>query len=303
MKDLLGRRQATFAGPRRPGEAPERGSFENDPAQAEVRVTINKRGPTKKRWAKHVVLWGGRLLLLLLVLGSWQLFADDGIVNVHFTGLPTKIVGDLADGLVHGGMLAEIGITLEATAIGFLIGALLAIPIALLFTEVTILDKIVSPFLTAFNSTPRIALAPLFILWFGLGTTGAVAATISFVFFIVLANTMAGFHAVNRDHMLIARLYAIGRWRRFRLFVWPAAIPMVFAGFQLGLVYGILGTVGEEMLGGSRGLGAQLMTTASTFHMNQFFAGLLALMLLTVLLSQGMKSLEASLALIIHVGR
>lgn len=242
-----------------------------------------------------LVMWGTRLALFVVVFGSWQLLASNKVIDPSFTGQPNEILVRFWQGIVHGQFLGQLGFTLEATLIAFGLGSAAAVLFAIFLNSNQLADNATRPYLTAANSVPRIALVPLFIMWFGLGTVAAVAVAVSFVFFVVLANTLAGLQSVQRDHLVMSRLFLCGRWRTFATFIWPTALPAIVAGLQLGLVYSFLGVVGQEMLSGNVGVGASLEESASTFHINTFFAGLLALVVLTVVIAQLMKAAESRL--------
>jgi NitT/TauT family transport system permease protein len=263
-------------------------------ATSPARETVDTESATVPWLRRHrlLLVWGGRILIFVALFGSWQLLAVHGVLNPAFTGTPSKIAGELWDGVVHGTMLSDIAATLYATLIGFVAASIVGLAVALLLNESDILNAIFQPFLTALNSAPRIALAPLFILWFGLGSFGAIAVAFSLTFFIMLTNAMAGLASVDRDHLTLARIFRLGRLRTFGTFVWPGALPSIFAGLQLGLVYAFLGAVGEELLGGNQGLGAKMMLAASTFRMDTFFAELIALVIIAVAISQMLSAVE-----------
>ena len=103
--------------------------------------------------------------------------------------------------------------TVVSTLLGFAIAAMVGIAMAMFLTQIPALDEMVQPFFTALNSMPRVALAPLFVMWFGVGSESKVALSASLVFFVVLLNTMAGIQGVDPDHVALARSLGARRWR------------------------------------------------------------------------------------------
>jgi NitT/TauT family transport system permease protein len=238
------------------------------------------------------VLWF-RLLLLAGLIGSWEAAVRLRWMKPLFTSQPSAFLPALWAHLLEGSLLKrDLPQTLYETFAGFAVASVLGIGLALLLHEFPLLDAVIQPFLTAFNSMPRVALAPLFVLWFGLGPESKVVLVISLVFFIVIINTLAGLKASDRDHLLLARTLGVGRWQRFWKFVFPAATPAIFAGLQLGLVYALLGAITGEILGGHGGVGARMAVAINTFSTDDFFADLLFLVLFSTALALLVQRLE-----------
>lgn len=262
---------------------------ESAPPVSEARI-VPAAAPAARPDRRVLVL---RLLGVALILGSWEAAVQLGLLKPLFTSQPSTFLPALWDHLLEGSLLRrDLPQTLYETFAGFAIGSGLGMALALLLHEFPILDAVVQPFLTAFNSMPRIALAPLFVLWFGLGPESKIVLVISLVFFIVIINTLAGLKASDRDHLLLARTLGVGRWQRFSKFVFPAATPAIFAGLQLGLVYALLGAITGEILGGHGGVGARMAVAINTFSTGDFFADLLFLMLFSTALAALVSSLE-----------
>jgi len=262
-----------------------------------IRTGIRPSG----RWRRGLAISTLRVVLGVVVIGSWQVCSDFGWVDPAFTGQPNKIWAALSHDLATSSSYGAIGSTLYEIFAGFVIGAALGVVIGLLLHELPLLNSVVQPYFTGLNSMPRIALAPLFVLWFGLGAVSKIVLAVSLVFFIVVANTMAGLQSAEADHLRLARMLGANRWRRFRYFVFPAAVPAIFAGLQLGLIYSFLGVVAGEMLGGTEGLGAQMAANLATFHVNEFFAELLILVAMAMIAAQVMKAIERHLVAWRHV--
>lgn len=267
-------------------EAPGRG---RTPSVEEVRATA------KRRRRQHLALvWVLRLALLAVILVGWQMSARYQWVNPTFTSKPTSIWDALIRD-VTGDIPEALKVTLYETLAGFALASIAGFLLGCLLYEVRLADAVLQPFLTAFNSLPRIALAPLFVLWFGLGSSSRIALVFSLVVFIMIANTYAGLRQGDRDYLMLAKQLGARGLRRFGMFVLPAAVPTIFAGLQLGLIYAFLGAVAGEMLGGSGGVGAELSTSLATFRTDDFMAELIILVLVTVVFSAAMRAVERRL--------
>jgi NitT/TauT family transport system permease protein len=248
-----------------------------------------RRRAGRRRLATRI----GQVAALVVLFGSWQLLASAHILDPAFVSEPTQFFPSFWDGITRGGLLGLMGTTLYETVVGFAVASALGLAGGYLLAEYTVFDAITRPFMTGFNSLPRIALAPLFVLWFGLGSLSRIVLIVSLSFFIVAFNTYAGLQGVHRDHLLLARVLGASRAERFWKFVVPSAAPAIFAGLQLALTYAFLGAVVGEMLTGSQGLGGYLALKMGTFDTTGFFGGLVLLVIVALVVSGAMRLVES----------
>ena len=228
--------------------------------------------------------------------GLWEIAAARGFLEPTFFGRPSGIVAYLWNGfVVERKLWLELGYTILAATIAFYAGAIAAIGVGLLFAMAPRLHRAAEPYLTLLNAMPRIALAPLFLLWFGLGIGSKIAVAMSLTFFIVLASTVAGIRGVNSDHLVLSRALGATRSQIFFKVTLPSAVPVIFSGLRLGLVYSLLGVVGAELLAAEHGLGQTLAYLQSTFDMDGVMALLFLLALLGLSVTVVMNWLERKL--------
>lgn len=235
------------------------------------------------RWRRLGIVWLIRIVVCGVIVGSWQFVADFRILNPAFIGSPSGIVAALFT-LPATTFSVDLLTTLSETVIAFVIGSCAGMVFGALLARSSSLDRALMPIFGALNSTPRIAFAPLFILWFGLGQPSKIALGVSLVFFVVAANTRAALTALDRDILLLSRALGASEFDRLARFVLPGAIPTLMVGLELGLAYSFLGTVAGEIMGGVHGLGVVLSYDANTFRTNGFFAILVILGIVTVVL-------------------
>jgi NitT/TauT family transport system permease protein len=235
-------------------------------------------------------------LFLGAVLGAWELSAMHGRLDPLFFGQPSGVVAYLRAHLLSTGtMWRDLGWTMTATMLAFASGSVVAVAVGLLFVACPRLGRFADPYLTALNAMPRIALAPLFILWFGLGVSSKVAVGISLVFFIVLASTVAGVRGIDPDHVTLARSFGAGPAAVLFRIALPGAVPTIFAGLRLSLIFAMLGVVGSEIIASEHGLGQRLAYLSATFDMNGLLAVLMVMSAVGVALSAAMNELERRL--------
>ncbi|HMP09503.1 ABC transporter permease [Hydrogenophaga sp.] len=243
-----------------------------------------------------VLLLVPHIALVTVVLLAWELAARNGYVDPTFVGQPTGIGQFLWSNMVLSHKLwIELGWTLLGTFVSFVLGSIAAILTGLLFVSMPRLERFMDPYLTAFNAMPRIALAPLFILWFGLGVASKIAIGFSLAFFIVLSSTVAGMRSLNQDHVTLTKTLGASSWQMFSQVTLPSAVPVIFSGLRLGLIYAMLGVVGGEIIAAEHGLGQTLAYLGSTFNMNGVMALLLVLSLLGMSVTWSMTAIERRL--------
>lgn len=237
----------------------------------------------------------GRIALLLVVGGVWQFSSTHGIFNPVFAGTPTRIVTDFIQSLTGSILWVDAVSTVSAALVGAAAASFFGITCAFILAQSKLWRRIFDPYFTLFNGLPRVALAPLFLLLFGIGFTGKATLAGSITFFVTFYNTMVGVDSVDRDHLTLARALGASRLQLFLKFVVPSAVPSIFTGLQLGFVYGMLGTVASEMLAAEAGLGVVLTRQAALFQMNNYYATLILLGIITTTISALLEIIRSRL--------
>lgn len=236
------------------------------------------------------------LVFVATFLSLWELMAQQGLLDPLFFGRPLGIATYLRDGLfVNWGLWRELGYTVAGAWISFTLGSLGAVALGMLFVAAPRLERAVEPYLLVLNAMPRIALVPLFLLWFGLGLGSKIAVGCSLTFFIVLSSTVAGIRSVNQDHLTLSRTLGANSRQLFFKVTLPSAVPVMFSGLRLGLIYAMLGVIGAELLAAEHGLGQTLAYLQSTFNMDGVMGVLVLLALLGMSITESMTRLEQSL--------
>lgn len=251
-------------------------------------VTQATAAPPKRRVAladRAIAVIAGWIVVATLFLAAWEWGGQTGRLNQLFFSRPSLIWGALVEGVRGTLITLDARYTLSAVFLGFTGAALAGIAVAFALSQMPYVRKVLNPFFTAFNSLPRVALAPLFVMWFGIGLLSHVMMAASLTFFVVFANTMAGIESVDQDHLLLAKLQGATGWQTFKWFIVPSALPSIFIGLELGFIFGMLGTVSGEMIVGEHGFGVRLQKDAGIFDTKDYFATLFVLVLISAVLS------------------
>lgn len=226
-----------------------------------------------------LTLWLIRLAAIVLPLAAWQAFGYWHIVNPVLSGTPTLIFETFFQYLRNGTVMFDLAYTLVEVVAGLLIGVVLGVGASLILARYATLRSALNPLITALNSMPRIALAPLFVLWFGLGPGPRVAQSVSLVFFVMLLTTLAAFTQPDRDFELLAATLGATKRQVMRLFVFPNAVPAIAAGLELSVAVSFVGVIVGEMTSGQYGLGVLIVEDGTTFNTNGLMAVLLILLI------------------------
>ena len=263
------------------------------PATATVTPVQRKR--------RHTVLpalrlLGLRVLFLIVALAVWQGGVELGIIDPFYVSEPAAVVSRLSELIFTQQLYTDMAFTLQNTLIGFAISAVAGVGTACLFYQVPLLQKIVDPYILALYSTPRLALAPLFIIWFGIGPASKIALVVSLCYFVMLLNTYSGL--VNVDKRLInqVKMMGGGDWFVFRKVSLPASVPWVLAGTRVGMGFALMGAVVGELIISEHGLGLRLSRASGLFDTTTVFAYLVVVAILGMVIDQALRVLEKSLA-------
>ena len=242
----------------------------------------------------RVAIVGGRLLLIVVWGAAWEATARSGALPQGLIGQPSVFLLDFVALVADGTFPNAALVTLEAVFVAFVLGAVLALATALLMTVAPVVERLAAPIIDALNALPRVALIPLFILWFGIGLEQKVASGVSIMYFVLLSYTMAGAKSTDPDHLRLARSLGIPAWKVFLEIIVPSALPAIFAGLRLGMIYTVLGVITAELIAGGKGLGTLVSYYSNTFDPNGVFATLIALVIITTVLTAAMSRAERS---------
>jgi NitT/TauT family transport system permease protein len=226
-----------------------------------------------------------RIVLLVVILAAWQGAVALGLADAAFVSSPVSIARALWQLIASRELAPNLGTTLVEIMIAFVLSVVFGVASAIVLDRNAWLNRTVSPFLTALNSMPRIALGPLFILWFGIGITSKVVLAFSLGYFIMLLSTLGGLKNVDRDLLLMSRLFGASEFRLFRHVRLPWALPGIFAGLKLTLIYCSAGAVIGEMIAAKSGLGLLVQTFSGRFDVASVMALILVVACMVMVLT------------------
>jgi len=221
-----------------------------------------------------------RLLVALAALTAWQVAAV--VFGPHWISPPLVTARRFGQLALNGELTRHAVYTLAAAAGGFAVGGVPGAVLPFALRRAPRLAAVLDPYLVAGYGMPKLALAPLFILWFGIGLASKVALVASIVFFLIFFSTAAGVRGTDVRLVAMARVAGASEQAVARHVVWPSAVPYVFAGLKISLSYAIGAAVVGELISSNRGLGYLIQAGANDFDTTTVFAALTALTLLIV---------------------
>jgi NitT/TauT family transport system permease protein len=236
-----------------------------------------------------------QLALLLLIFALWWLLTETRVLSPFFFGEPIKVLGVIANWFITGKIWPHLAITLWETVLAFVIGSLLGLVVGLWLALSPLARTLAEPYITAMNAMPRVILAPIFAVWFGLGVLSKVALGVTLVFFIVFFNVFQGVKEVSPVVLANARMLGASRRQLLRHIYLPSATSWVFSSLHVSVGMAFVGAVVGEYLGSAKGVGYLILQAEGTFDINTVFAGILVLTLFALLLDFLVTRIEARL--------
>jgi NitT/TauT family transport system permease protein len=234
---------------------------------------------------KHLWIW--QLVMLVVIFTAWQLLAQPDLLPPlvwenpnrasFFFGEPVKIFGVIWEWFTAGAIYQHLWVTLQETALAFVIGSALGLAFGLWLGLSPTASALFDPYITAVNAMPRVVLAPIFMVWFGLGIWSKVALGVTLVFFIVFFNVYQGVREVSPVVLNNTVMLGANRRQLLRYVYLPSATSWVFSSLHTAVGMAFVGAVVGEYLGSARGVGYLIQQAEGAFDINTVFAGILVL--------------------------
>ena len=223
--------------------------------------------------------------LLLVLLAGWELLVRWRGLPPLVLPAPSVVLAELV-GQVAGGLLwAHLGVTLAEVLLGFAAGGVLGIGLGAVVGQTELLARVLRPYIVASQAMPKLALAPILVLWFGFDLTPKVVIAALISFFPLFENTVAGLRAVEPEQVELFRSLRAGAWQTFLKLRLPWAVPYLVAGARVALILSLVGAVVGEFVGANKGLGALIVAAQGTMNTPLMFAVFVVLTILGIVLS------------------
>ncbi|MGM4907202.1 ABC transporter permease [Tardiphaga sp. 866_E4_N2_1] len=221
--------------------------------------------------------WLSPLLTLVAFLGAWELITATAMVPSYLIPKPGAVATAAWILFSTGTIMPHLTATALEMVLGFVLGSAVALIFACVVAESRTVERCVYPFVVALQSMPKVALAPLLIVWFGFGLASKVVLVALICFFPVFVNALTGMQAARGDLVDLYRAFSAPRWKIFLDVKLPSAAGAIFAGLQVGLVLALLGAVVGEFVAAQQGLGSLIQASSLNFDVPTMFVCILTL--------------------------
>jgi len=226
------------------------------------------------------------VLLLVVSLAAWEVIVRVLEVPVFILPPPSKVAVALYRGIESGVYLTHLRVTLLETILGFVAGSALGFLLGTAVAMNRYVDYFLYPYIVMFQSLPKVALAPLIVIWFGLGLSSKVINAALIAFFPLLVNTMVGLRSADEDRISLMRSLAASEGQIFWMLRLPNALPFVMAGLDIAMIFALIGAIVAEFVGATSGLGMLIQSMNFTMDVSGQFSVLLILSVVGLLLNR-----------------
>ena len=237
-----------------------------------------------------VFFW--QIVVGVLALALWQGLVSLKLLDPFFVSRPTDIVRRVGSWVIGGSLWRHLSVTLEESLLGLLVGAAFGITLGFALARSPMLARVLDPYISMLNAIPRVVLAPLFLLWFGLGIWSKVALAVTLVFFVMFFNTYQGVRDASQVLIDNVRMLGASERQLVRHVLVPSALTWIFSSLHTSLGFAVVGAVVGEYLGSTKGLGYVISQAEGTFDTTGVFAGMTVLGVVVLMVSAGVTRLE-----------
>lgn len=260
-------------------------SLQPDPTVAVgAPVQISGAVGWRERHGRRVAVLVAQVVLLAAAIACWQLLAGR-VISVLFVSKPTLVWHQLVTWADSGSLWSNSWITIKEILLGYALGAVAGVALGFALSLLRFASSVLDPFIMALYAIPKVALAPLFIVWFGIGLQMKVILAATTVFFLVFINTTAGIKQVDTALVDAVRLMGGSRRQLITKVILPASMSGVLTGLRVAIPYALIGAVIGELVASNRGLGYLINESASTLNTAGVFAALVTLTVIAAILN------------------
>jgi ABC-type nitrate/sulfonate/bicarbonate transport system permease component len=247
---------------------------------------------TKTPFGQFMKRAGRRVLpfaSIIVFLATWEAFARTGIVIPYLLPALSTVLGQVYKDIAGGDLFVQLGLTLYRAGVGFLIGVVIAIPLGIFIARIRVFRWFFDPVISITNPVPKIAILPIFMIWFGLGDVSKIASVILLVFYPMVIAAIGGTQSVDKQLIWSARSLGASERDVLRQVILPAALPQIITGIQIAVPLALIVSIVAEFLMGGEGIGGKLLFAQRRINSPAVFASIVEIAVVGAII---IKSLE-----------
>lgn len=249
-------------------------------------------GTGKVRKRRAVPLWILQVAFGVSMLALWELLAD-WVLDPFFFSSPTRVFDYILEYVGQGEFFADFLFSFQAATTGYILGVSLGVFMGFVLATATKVAAVLNPYILAIYGIPRIALAPLFIVWFGIGIQSKIFMAMLMAFFLAFFNTYTGVRQVDPNYINIARVAGASRFEINRKVVLPAASPWIIAGLRISIPYALVAALVAEFIASTQGLGFRIALMSQQFNTTGVMGGVIIIMIVVLVANLLLDRAEA----------
>ncbi len=258
----------------------------------ETNISEERAQYLKSRKMRKILICLTQVLILIAFLALWEICARLKIIDSFITSQPSRIVNTIVNLYNEGQLFQHIGITCFETVIGFVSGTILGTVIAVVLWWSQFLSKVLEPYLVILNSLPKIALGPVFIVWFGAGTTSIIVIALAISLIVTILEVLNGFMATDEEQIKLVKTFGAGRFQIFRKVVFPSNLPVIINSLKINVGLSWVGVIVGEFLVSKAGLGYLIVYGGQVFQLDLVMASVIILCIAAGLMYQAVVVLQ-----------
>jgi ABC-type nitrate/sulfonate/bicarbonate transport system permease component len=257
----------------------------------EARAMQRRPPPRRSFWHRNQNALLGTLAVAAFLV-FWESAVRFGWVNPLFTSAPSRIFVTAVQMFADGSILTDLEVSGAEFAVGYGLAIALGVPLGILMGWYRPLNAVLDPFVSALYATPRIALLPLMMIWFGIGFASKAAIVFLGAIFPILVNTITGVRTLDADFVKVARSFGASDRQLFLTVALPSSVPLLLSGLRLGLGHALIGIVVGEMYGASHGIGFLITVAGARFQTDKVMVGILLIAFAGIALTELLRAVE-----------
>lgn len=235
------------------------------------------------------------IALFVVLIGGWQLSVVRGLVPAFVLPAPSDVAMRVVTDMMDKAVLYDCLYTLTEILVGFAIAAIFGIALGAAIALVPLVDRVLSPYIVALQTIPKVAIAPVLIIWFGFGIESKIVIVALIAFFPILVNVVLGFRSIDQRQIVLMKVLNASHWQIFSKIRIPNALPSIMAGMYIAMIFSVIGAVVGEFLGSPHGLGSQIMQRQSSMDVVGVYSMLVILTAIGIGLNFAVKLVSRSL--------
>ena len=236
-----------------------------------------------------------QVFILVFLIWLWQYASDKGYINTFISSSPKNVISTIVDLYNSNNLFIHIWITLYETIISFLLGTLLGIIIAIIMWYSKFLSRVIDPYLTIFNSLPKVSLGPILIIWVGANIKSIIVMALLISLIITIINVYNGFSSTDINKIKLLKSFGANKFQILKLLILPSNYPVIISSLKINVSMSLIGVIMGELLVSKQGIGYLIMYGSQVFNLDLVISGIFILMVVSYLMYLGIGYIEKKL--------